>query len=183
MTPSVIVAGLNRHGPGARPLPNDRYRAPECILTWPRMRRVAQPKPPNGMHGQAFDRCSIVLRFSVLGRAHPGNPGLEIVPGSPRRLAEIDPGDAAASVLSARRRPDRRPGREPSCGASRRSRARHCRGPSLTDLLAPIGAATAGGCCRGRSRAGKWSIRHADAAAMGRANNAKYPGACQTACR
>ena len=27
--------------------PNDRFRAPECILTWARMRRVAQPKPLN----------------------------------------------------------------------------------------------------------------------------------------
>ncbi len=47
MTPSVIAAGLNRRGPVARPLPNNRYRAPECILRWARMRRVTQPKPPN----------------------------------------------------------------------------------------------------------------------------------------
>ncbi len=47
MTPRIIAAGLNRRGPGARRLPNDRFRAPECILTWARMRSVAQPKPPN----------------------------------------------------------------------------------------------------------------------------------------
>ncbi len=51
------------------------FRAPECILTWPRMRRVAQPKPPNGMNGHAFDRCSIVLPFSAVGRTHLGNLG------------------------------------------------------------------------------------------------------------
>ncbi len=54
MTPRVIAAGLNRRGPGARPLPNDRYRAPECILTGARMRRVTQPKPPNRDERQRF---------------------------------------------------------------------------------------------------------------------------------
>ncbi len=47
MTPRVIAEASNRRGPGARPLPNDHYRAPECILTWARIRRVTQPKPPN----------------------------------------------------------------------------------------------------------------------------------------
>ncbi len=48
MTPRVIAAGLNRRGPGARRLPNGRFRAPECTLTGARMRRVAQPKTQNG---------------------------------------------------------------------------------------------------------------------------------------
>ena len=47
MTARVIAAGINRRPPGARALPNDRYRAPECILTWARMCCVAQLKPPN----------------------------------------------------------------------------------------------------------------------------------------
>ncbi len=54
MTPRVIAAGLNRRGPGAPRLPNGRPRAPECTLTWARMRRVAQPKPPNRDEWPAF---------------------------------------------------------------------------------------------------------------------------------
>ncbi len=50
MTPRVIAAGLNRRGPGARPLPNDHYRAPECILkwlgcaAWPNPNRTERPR-------------------------------------------------------------------------------------------------------------------------------------------
>ncbi len=58
MTPRVIAAGLNRRGPGARRLPNDRFRAPECILTWTRMRSVAQPNPPNR---DEWPRCRSML--------------------------------------------------------------------------------------------------------------------------
>lgn len=62
--------------PRARPLPSDRIGAPEFSLAWARICRVAQPDPPTGMNGQAFDRCSIVLRLFVVERSHPGNRGL-----------------------------------------------------------------------------------------------------------
>ncbi len=74
MTRRVIATGLHRRGPGARPLPNDRYRAPECTLTRVRMRRVAQPKPPNRDECYDFDRCSIVLPIVVPERSHLGIP-------------------------------------------------------------------------------------------------------------
>jgi hypothetical protein len=70
MTPRVIAAGLNRRGPGARRLPNDRFRAPECTLTSP-----PNPSRQTGMIGHAFVRCSIVLPISVVGRSHLRNLG------------------------------------------------------------------------------------------------------------
>ncbi len=83
MTPSVIAAGLNRRGPGARPMPNDCFRAPEGILTWARMRRVAQPKPSNREELNGFALRTHVLPFSAAGRSHLGNLG----PNSRDRLA------------------------------------------------------------------------------------------------
>ena len=46
--------------------PNAPPRGPGCAA-WP------NPNRRTGINGRAFDRCSIVLPFPVVGRGHPGN--------------------------------------------------------------------------------------------------------------
>ncbi len=43
----------------------------DVIAAWPDPNRRA------AMNGRAFERCSIVLPFSMPGKRHPENPGFE----------------------------------------------------------------------------------------------------------